>query len=162
VVAPGESARLRKVPAFGPSPAMAHVVSLRSTPCAIAPLSSWNRGEDVQEVGYGKQFGLPFLHPSTRRSSLTLRAMAVPAAVVGNNRVRAVFTARDMSPESCGAAALDGTHHLQLGNAHMACVGGTPCRSVIAEDICDFQSRPSQHYWRPITPAACPVVSPVG
>jgi len=45
VVAPGESARLRRVPAFGPSPAVARVVSLRSTPRATAPLPSWNRVE---------------------------------------------------------------------------------------------------------------------
>src|SRR5262249_39485460 len=38
-----------KVPAFGPSPAMARVVSLRSTPRAIAPLPSWDAGENVQE-----------------------------------------------------------------------------------------------------------------
>ena len=47
-VAPGESARLGKVTAFGPSPAVAHVVSLRSTPCATAPLLSWNRVGKVQ------------------------------------------------------------------------------------------------------------------
>jgi hypothetical protein len=63
VVAPGESARLKRVPAFGPSPAVARVVSLRSTPRATAPLPSWNRVErrtgrmapiepkDCQQVG---------------------------------------------------------------------------------------------------------------
>jgi len=80
VVAPGESARLRKVPAFGPSPAMAHVVSLRSTPCAIAPLSSWNRGEDVQEVGDGQQLRLARRKPRLCSPPLALGAMAVTAA----------------------------------------------------------------------------------
>jgi len=37
-VAPGESARSRKIPPFGPSPAVARVVSLRSTPRATAAL----------------------------------------------------------------------------------------------------------------------------
>jgi Homeodomain-like domain len=51
LVAPGESARLRKVPAFGPSPAaVARVVSLRSTPRATAPLPfTWNRVGKVQD-----------------------------------------------------------------------------------------------------------------
>jgi hypothetical protein len=34
------------------------------------------------------------------------------AAVVGDDGVRAVLTARDMSPESRRAAALDGARHL--------------------------------------------------
>ena len=59
--------------------------------------------------------------------------------------MRAVLTVRDMTSESRRAAALDGAHHLQLGEAHMARVGGTPCGSVIAEDIRDLQSRPRQH-----------------
>ena len=38
------------------------------------------------------------------------------------------------------AAALDGTHHLQLLKAHMPAVGLTPSRAVIAEDVRDLQS----------------------
>jgi len=71
--------------------------------------------------------------------------MSVATAVIGDERMRAVLTARDMASESRRAAVLDGTHHLQLGEAHMARVGGTPCGSVIAEDVRDLQKRPSQH-----------------
>jgi len=88
--------------------------------------------------------------------------MAIPAAVVGNDGVRAVFAARDMSSEGRRAAALNRAHHLQLRKAHMACIGGTPCGSVVAENIRDLQSRSSQHYWERTTPAASLAVNPVG
>src|SRR5262245_15239596 len=42
----------------------------------------------------------------------------------------------------CRAAALDGAHHLQLGEAHMAAVGVTPGGPVVAEDVRDLQSWP--------------------
>src|SRR5262245_52538268 len=46
LVAPGESARSRKIAPFGPSPAWARVVSLRSTPRAHATLPSQGPREE--------------------------------------------------------------------------------------------------------------------
>src|SRR6266851_9924427 len=46
-----------------------------------------------------------------------------------------------MPAESRRAAALDGRHHLQLAEAHMAGIGLTPCRSMDAEDIRELQRR---------------------
>jgi hypothetical protein len=40
------------------------------------------------------------------------------------------------------AAALDGAHHLELGEAHVAAVGRTPGGTMVAEDIRTTQ-RPS-------------------
>ena len=51
----------------------------------------------------------------------------------------AVFAARDMTAERRGAAVLDRRHHFQLAEAHMAGVGLTPSRAVVAEDIRDLQ-----------------------
>ena len=51
-----------------------------------------------------------------------------------------VLAARDMPAERRRATALDRTHHLQLLKAHMAAVGLTPTRAVIAEDVRDLQS----------------------
>jgi hypothetical protein len=54
--------------------------------------------------------------------------------------MRAVLTAGNVPAEGCRAAVLNGTHHLQLGEAHVAAVGLTPSGTVVAEDICDLQS----------------------
>jgi len=69
--------------------------------------------------------------------------MSIAAGVVGDDGVAAapVLTTRNMPAESRRAAALDGAHHLQLGQAHMAAVGVTPSGPVVAEDIRDLQSR---------------------
>jgi hypothetical protein len=55
--------------------------------------------------------------------------------------MRALLAARDMPAERRRAAALDRRHHLELAEAHMACIGLPPCRSMAAEDIRDLQSR---------------------
>ena len=79
--------------------------------------------------------------PLLRGGPLALRAMPVAAGVVGNRRIGAVLAARDMAAESCRAAVLDCRHHLQLLEADMAGIGSAPCRSTVAEDIRDLQSR---------------------
>ena len=114
--------------------------------------------EDDVEVGHGQQLGLPLLHPLARRRPLALRAMPVAAAVVGDDGVGAVLAARDVPAERRRAAALDGAHHLQLGEAHVAAVGVTPSGPVVAEDVRDLQSRPSHD--RSAMPAASPSCGP--
>ena len=47
----------------------------------------------------------------------------------------AVFAAGNVPAEGCRAAALDGTHHLQLVEAHVAAIGFTPSGSMVAENI---------------------------
>ena len=55
MVAPGESARSRKIAPFEPSPAGARVVSLRSTPRAPAATTfSRDRVKDIQEPQLGR------------------------------------------------------------------------------------------------------------
>src|SRR4029434_2940006 len=71
--------------------------------------------------------------------ALALGAVPVAAAVIGNEHVRAVLAARDMTAERCRAAAIHGRHPLQLVEADVAGMGSTPCRPVIAEDIRDLQ-----------------------
>ena len=53
---------------------------------------------------------------------------------------RRILAACDVAAERHRAAALDGTHHLQLVEAHMAAVGFAPSGTVIAEDVRDLQS----------------------
>src|SRR5262249_22511860 len=94
------------------------------------------------EVGHGQELGLPLLHPLSCRGPLALGAVPVAATVVGDGRVGAVLTARNVSAERGRAAALDGRHYLQLDEAHMAAVGLAPSGPVVAEDVRALQSRP--------------------
>src|SRR5688572_23875150 len=66
--------------------------------------------------------------------------MAVAAAAVLDLRVLAGVAANHISAQSCGAAGLDGRHHLELVKADMAGIGGAPCGAMIAEDVRDLQS----------------------
>jgi len=63
----------------------------------------------------------------------------IAAGVVGDRRIGAVLTARDMAAEGCGAAALDRRHHLELTEAHMAGIGLTPSGPIVAENVRDLQ-----------------------
>src|SRR5215831_9872334 len=76
--------------------------------------------------------------------------MPVAAGVVGDlgMATRRVLAARDMAAERRRATALDRIHHLQLLKAHMAAIGLTPSRAVIAENIRDLQSWSSHGRWR--------------
>jgi hypothetical protein len=66
-------------------------------------------------------------------------AMAPPEA--RHTALPKPFAARDMAAEGCRAAVLDCRHYLELAEADTAGMGLPPCRSMIAEDIRDLQSR---------------------
>src|SRR3981189_3566512 len=68
--------------------------------------------------------------------------MPVATGVVRDLGIAAsrVLAACDMPAERRRATALDRTHHLQLLEAHMPAVGLAPGRTVIAENVRDFQS----------------------
>jgi len=76
------------------------------------------------------------------RCQLPITGSAHKATVKSDGGVAAgrVLTARDVATERSGAAALDSTHHLHLGQAHMPGIGFTPSRTVITEDVRDLQS----------------------
>ena len=76
----------------------------------------------------------------SNRRQLPITGFAHKAAIVGDDRVGAIFAARNMTAERRRAAALDRTHHLALVEAHMTRVGATPGRAEVAEDIRDLQS----------------------
>jgi hypothetical protein len=60
------------------------------------------------KVRHRQQLGLAFGQPLACSSALTLGAMPVAAAIIGNDRVGAVFATCDMAAERRRAAALDG------------------------------------------------------
>jgi hypothetical protein len=61
--------------------------------------------------------------------------------------MRAVLAAGNVPAEGCRTAALDRTHHFQLGEAHMATVGLTPSGTVVAENVRDLQSGTHHERW---------------
>src|SRR5271169_1831157 len=78
---------------------------------------------------------------------LPITDFAHKARVVGDDLMGAVFAARDMTAERRGAAVLDRRHHFQLAEAHMAGVGLTPSRAMVAEDIRDLQDGALHEKW---------------
>jgi hypothetical protein len=60
------------------------------------------------EVTDRQQLCLTLGEPLLGGGALTLRAMPITTAVVGNDGVGAVLAARDVAAERCRAAALDG------------------------------------------------------
>ena len=100
------------------------------------------QGEDDMEIGHGQELGLAVGEPIPCRRSLTFRAMPIPTAIERDHRMIAVLAARHMATERRGAAALDGTHHLELAETDMASISGTPRGPVAAEDIRDLQGWP--------------------
>ena len=95
--------------------------------------------KDEVEVTDGEQFGLALGEPFLGGGGLTLGAMPVATAVVGNHSMSAVLAARDMAAKRDRAAALDGRHHLQLVEADVPGIGAAPRRPVVAENIRNLQ-----------------------
>ena len=75
-------------------------------------------GEDEVEVGYGEEFFAPGLQPSVRIPSMTLRATAITAGVIGVMEGSALIALEDMPPETPGAAAGDILKGTTVGRQH--------------------------------------------
>src|SRR6266851_5056025 len=106
-------------------------------------------GEDDMEIADRQQVGLTCGQPLARRGGLALGAVPVPAAVIGDAAVAALFASLDVSAERRGAAGLDGRHDLQLGEADMPGMGYPPGRPSRTEDVGDLQRRPHRRLRRP-------------
>ena len=75
------------------------------------------REDDVEVTGI-EQFLLAGVDPSPPRLSLTLVAMTITTAVVGDGRISATLrTNIDMTAERCRAAARHGPNHLELAGS---------------------------------------------
>ena len=91
------------------------------------------------EVTDRQQVSLAFGKPDTCRCSLTLGAVPVAAAVIGDPPMPAVLASLDMAAKGSGAAVLDRCHHLELDKVQMSGVRGPVCGSVSAEDVGDLK-----------------------
>src|SRR5579862_3109923 len=107
------------------------------------------QSEHDVEVRHRQQLGLARLKPGLRRPPLALRAVPIPAGVVGNARIGAVFASLDVSAERCGATYLYGRHDAPLGEAQMGLVGRAPAGPVAAKDIRHLQDWPRHRRIRP-------------
>ena len=93
---------------------------------AIGP----GKGEDDVEIRHGQEFGLAVGQPFLGSGGLALWAMPIATGVVRDAQVRTVF------------AALDRRHDLELVEAHVAGMGGTPSRPAMAENVRRLDRRP--------------------
>ncbi len=74
------------------------------------------QGEDDMDVGRGEQFALASLEPAFASARLTLRAVAISAAVIRDGGTMSTAGALiDMAAECSGAAARDGQQDLDMG-----------------------------------------------
>src|SRR2546429_4014134 len=93
----------------------------------IGDVGDWSRqGEHDMEIGYWQEFGLTVGQPLLGSGGLALWAVPVAAGVVADAPVRAVLAAFDMATQRRRSAALDCRHDLELTEAHVAGMGGTP------------------------------------
>ena len=93
------------------------------------------QGEDDMEIRHGQEIGLAVGQPFLGSGGLALWAMPIAAGVVSDAQVGAVLTALDVPAQRRCSAALDRRHDLELAEAHMAGMRGTPSRPAAAEDL---------------------------
>ena len=72
------------------------------------------QSEHDVEVLHRQQLCLACLKPGLRRHPLALRAVPIPAGVVGNARVGAIIAPLDMTSERSGSTYLYGRHDTPL------------------------------------------------
>jgi hypothetical protein len=121
--------KLEATEATGPPAQRKRPFNLRTADCRP-------KGRFVME----SQISKIYVPSNAAGRQLPITDFAHKTRVVGDGRIGTVLAARDMAAELRRAAALDRRHHLQLLEAHMASIGLTPCRSMVAEDIRHLQS----------------------
>jgi len=82
--------------------------------------------EDHVEIANRQQIGFACREPLACRCSLALRTVPIAAAVVRDAAVATILAAFDMTAKRGRSARLNRRHHLELGQAHVLCMRGTP------------------------------------
>jgi hypothetical protein len=98
----------------------------------------WER-EDEVKVGCREEFFTPGLQPSVRIRSMTLRATAIAAGVVGVMEGSALIALEDMSSERPGAAAGDIHKGSAVGRQHAITEALQIRRPVLSKDLCELR-----------------------
>ena len=110
----------------------------------------WQGEDDVKILDWQQVFGTG-CHPVARGWSLTLGAVPVLAAIIGNVLMVALCAGRYMPAERVCSAGLDGRHHLELAQADMPGIGPPPRGTMGAEYVSNLQPCAGQ----------CPCLTPV-
>jgi hypothetical protein len=85
------------------------------------------------EVWDSKQIVFPLLQPFFFFKELALRAMSVPAGVVGNPDTAAAVTFIYMTTKLCGPALFNTTHSADMDKRHF--IGRSVSLAVLSENI---------------------------
>ena len=94
------------------------------------------QGEDDMDVGRGQQFTATGLDPAFASARLTLRAVPIATAVIGDGGTMSAAGALiDMAAECGGATARDGQQDLEMGPADPVTVALDESCSCAANDI---------------------------
>jgi hypothetical protein len=96
--------------------------------------------ENDMKIPDRQEVGLALGKPRARGRTLTLGAVSVTAAVVGNTPMAAVRASLDVAAHRSGATMLDSRHDLELVEAEMPGVRGPVHRTCSSEDVGDLDS----------------------
>src|SRR5664279_4795266 len=111
------------------------------------------QSENDMDVGRGEKLAAPCLEPAFAGARLTLRAMPVSAAVVGDGGTMSTAGALiDMTAECGGAATGNGQQDLDMGPADPLAVALDESCSCSADQVGHLQKRPA-HLFLPLGPA---------
>jgi hypothetical protein len=100
------------------------------------PSQLWRQGEDDVDIGRGQQFTATRCDPAFPRTGLTLGAVPVATAVVGDGgTISAAGAFIDMAAKSGGATARDGPQDLKVGPAEPGTVPLDEVCTCAANDV---------------------------
>ncbi len=101
------------------------------------------QGKDHVEILDRQEFGAPIFEPLCPSQGLALRAMPIPARVVGIAGVTTEIAGFQVTPESRGPTGFDGVHDATLREGECAAARVPVCGAVATKDVRDLQTRPS-------------------
>src|SRR5271165_4746359 len=109
-------------------------------------------GEDHMKVTGRKKLLLPFSDPAFPCLRLALWAVPVPAGVIGDGLMPALWTGIEVSTQSRGAAILDGAESLELLIIETRFVSVQKATALCAEDVGHLHGRPDHSCFLDLTP----------
>jgi hypothetical protein len=106
------------------------------------------QSENHMDVGRGEKFAATCLQPAFAGACLTLRAVAISAAVIGDGGAMSTVGALiDMAAECGGATAGNGQQHFDVGPADPLAVALDESCSGRTYEVGHLQARPT-HFFR--------------
>src|SRR6516165_3665038 len=104
------------------------------------------QGEDHMNVGHCQKIILTSRDPLITGAVLTLRAVAVATAVIGNGTIAAARTLVAVTAQNVSAACGDGLQDLAVRPVNPAAVVLDEAITLCANDICHLQGWPGHFF----------------